>query len=72
MKLKRETLRRIAYAAMAMIAYVLIWVSVPGDTGDKETSLVMVIMGTLGTVITTIIGCETYSNHSARINKTED
>jgi L-asparagine transporter-like permease len=69
---KRQTRRRIAYALTGCIIAAIMWVLSPGDIGQNESSLMMLVVPSLvGGLIGFITG-ETYSDHSARKNGVSD
>lgn len=62
----RKTRRRIAYWIMLLITMVIVWMTLPGDIGQLEQALAMVIVPSLITAIIAFITGETYSDHSER------
>ena len=68
----RNTRRRLAYCLGLSLLLVILWMMYPGDLGEKETSLAMVIVPSIvGGLIAFITG-ETYSDHSERKNDRSD
>ncbi len=65
----RQTRRRIAYGLMIQITLVVLWMLIPGDIGEKEQALAMVIVPALITGVVAFITGETYSDHSQRTHK---
>lgn len=65
---KRETRRRIAYWMMSLITFTVMWMIAPGDIGEKEQALAMVVVPSLISGIIAFITGETYSDHSQRKN----
>lgn len=62
----RRTRRNIAYTLTGSLVAIILWMLAPGDIGDKEASLAMVIVPSIiGGLIGFITG-ETYSDHSER------
>lgn len=66
---ERKTRRRIAYWMMGLVTAVIMWMMLPGDIHPLEQALAMVIVPSLVTGIIAFITGETYSDHSARVNK---
>ncbi|MCP5012183.1 MAG: hypothetical protein GY942_19570 [Aestuariibacter sp.] len=64
----RKTRRRMAYGLMIQISLVVLWMLFPGDIGEKEQALAMVIVPALITGLVAFITGETYSDHSHRVN----
>ncbi len=64
----RKTRRRIAYALLIQLSLIILWMVLPGDIGEKEQALAMVIVPALITGVVAFITGETYSDHSQRIN----
>lgn len=62
----RRTRRRIAYWIMTLITMVIVWMMIPGDIGQLEQALAMVIVPSLVTGVIAFITGETYSDHSER------
>ena len=68
----RQTRRRIAYWMMWLITATVVWMMLPGDIGEKEQALAMVIIPSLVTGIVAFITGETYSDHSTRKHGDKD
>ena len=68
----RKTRRRIAYWIMTLITMVIVWMMLPGDIGQLEQALAMVIVPSLVTGIIAFITGETYSDHSTRKHGDKD
>lgn len=62
----RQTRRRIAYWIMWLITATVVWMMLPGDIGEKEQALAMVIVPSLVTGIVAFITGEAYGDHSER------
>ena len=62
----RKTRRRAAYWMMGMVTLVIFWMISPGDIGQIEQALAMVMVSSLITGIVAFITGETYSDHSER------
>lgn len=62
----RKTRRTIAYCTMAQIAYLTVWVSLPGDIGVNEAGLMVVFFPSLAAILIGFMTNETYSDHSQR------
>lgn len=66
---KRQTRRRIAYTLTGALVAIIGWMMLPGDLGQNESALAMVIVPSLiGGIIGFITG-ETYGDHSERKTK---
>jgi len=66
---KRQTRRRIAYSLAGMAVALVAWIVAPGDIGQNESALVMLVFPSIvGGLIGFITG-ETYSDHSERKNE---
>lgn len=62
----RKTRRQIAYWIMTLITMVIVWMMIPGDIGQLEQALAMVVVPSLVTGVVAFITGETYSDHSER------
>jgi hypothetical protein len=51
---------------MWLITGMIVWMMLPGDIGEKEQSLAMMVVPSLVTGIVAFISGETYSDHSTR------
>lgn len=68
----RETRRKVAYWLMGLLTSMIIWMFLPGDIGQNELSLALILAPSLiGGVLGWMTG-ETYSDHSKRKHGTED
>ena len=65
----RKTRRGVAYWAMGVITSVMAWLFVPGDIGQVEQGLAIVILPSVTAILIAFITGETYSDHSARKHK---
>ena len=65
----RNTRRRIAYWLMLLLSVIVGWMAMPGDIGQIESSLAMLLVPSIVGGIMTFITSETYSDHSERKNK---
>lgn len=67
----RKTRRFIAYWAVGVITSIVLWVMLPGDIGQIEQALMMVIVPSVIGIVIAFISGETYSDHSERKHKND-
>jgi len=65
---KRQTRRRIAYWTMILLTVTVAWVALPGDIGENERSLMVMLVPALVAIIMSFIGGESFNDHSERKN----
>jgi len=65
----RKTRRRIAYWVMTLITMIIFWMMLPGDIGQIEQALALVVVPSLIAIVVAFITGETYSDHSERNSK---
>lgn len=68
----RKTRRTIAYWMMALITMTVAWMLTPGDIGEKEQALAMVVIPSLVTGIVAFITGETANDFSERKYKVKN